>query len=166
MSSVADLSLVVSTLRATVAAILTEQVTVAPVTVINGHPINLPPGSLPSICIDLVTVTRREPGEPESEMGSYDWHITVPISIYVAANENYLDPAAGMSLAELLMCNAVIAIDADPQLDPQPASAIYRVVEAVIPSAESFVGALNQTAEPVIGYQLELHAYLLLSQPT
>lgn len=164
MSTITDLSVVVATLRATVATILAEQV--PSVTVIDGHPINLLPGSLPAICLDMVTMERREPGEPDSQLGSWDWHITLPLSVYVAANEDYLNPSVGSALAEKLAANTIIALDADPQLDENGGSDLYSIIEAVIPTAEPFVGALNQSQEPIVGFDLQLHVFLLLPQTT
>lgn len=42
---------------------------------------------LPAAVVDLPDFGRREEEEGESEVGSYDWHLTYPVGIYYELNE-------------------------------------------------------------------------------
>lgn len=158
--TIADLATIVSEFRANAAAIIQAQITDA--TVINGHPIRIEPGALPAVMFDMTTIRRVEPDEGDSQLGSRDWHIELPIEIYVDANENVQDPAVAQALAERLACQLIATIDNDPTMGNWGDNGgLYNGVEAVIQSVEPFVGALSGSANPVLGYDAVLHAFLL-----
>ena len=69
---------------------------------------------LPAVTIDGPTAIRRvEPGEPESQLGSLDWHVQFTMRIYIA-NDNPADAAAN---SRAVLGQVIAAIDADRSLD-------------------------------------------------
>lgn len=164
MTTALELSAAVADFRALVSGVLVDQA-MSGVTVIDGHPVRLEPGSLPAVVLDMVTIRRREPGEPDMQLGTWDWYLELPIEIYVAANEDVQNPAIASAHAEQLAAQVVCAIDGAPQMSNRNQGLLYEIVEAVISQAEPFVGALNgNDNEPVIGYEAPLHAFLLLPE--
>lgn len=160
--TVADLATVVRLFRANLASILTAGV--PNVTVLDGHPVRIEPGALPAVMIDMVTIRRIDPDEGDSQLGSRDWHLEVPIEIYVDATTDVQNPAVASALAEQLAANVIALIDGNPTLSNWGVSGLYSGVEAVIQEAVPFIGALNGTDTPVLGYEAQLHAFLLLPQ--
>lgn len=165
MPTIAALGTVIAEHRANVAAIITAKIT--GVTVIDGHPIRLEPGTLPCVMLDMVTIRRVDPDEGDSQLGTRDWHIELPIEIYVDATIDVLNPATSSALAERIAAQLIATIDADPTLGNWGDNGgLYNGVEAVIVSCEPFVGALNESAHPVLGYEATLNAFLLLPETT
>lgn len=165
MPTITDLGTVVREFRENLASILSTEITDA--TVINGHPVRIEPGSLPAVMLDMVTIRRVEPDEGDSQLGTRDWHLEVPIEIYVDALLNVQDPAAASAAAEQLACRVIALIDSDPTLGNWGDNGgLYSGIEAVTPSFEPFVGSLNESAHPVLGYDGSLHAWLLLPETT
>lgn len=164
--TVTDLATVVAELRAIIADVLTAQMP-AGTTVLDYHPIRLEPGALPAVCLDMATIRRIDPDEGDSQLGSRDWHIELPIEIYVAANEDVQNPGAAMLRAQALACQLIATIDDDPQLGNWGGNGVWSGVQAVIASVEPFIGSLNgEGAEPVLGYEAALHAFLLIPETT
>lgn len=165
MPTITDLSTVVREFRANLASIISTEIT--DVTVIDGHPVRIETGNLPAVMLDMVTIRRVEPDEGDSQLGTRDWHFEVPIEIYVDALINVQDPAAASARAEELACRLIALIDSDPTLGNWGDNGgLYSGIEAVIASVEPFVGTLNDTAQPVLGYDALLHAFLLLPETT
>lgn len=165
--TVTSLGSVVAELRAIVAAVLDAQLP-SDVTVLDHHPIRFEPGSLPTVCLDMVTIRRIDPDTADSQIGSRDWHVEIPIEIYVAANEDVQTPGTAQAHAELIAAQVIATIDDDPQLGNWGGNGVWNGVEAVIVSVEPFLGTANTEtgAEPVVGYEAALHAFLLVPETT
>lgn len=165
--TVTQLADVMKDLRATVAAVIAAQMP-AGVTVLDFHPIRIEPGALPAVCLDMSTIRTRDPDEGASQLGSDDWHVEIPIEIYVAANEDVQNPGTAMARAELLSCTLLATIWGNPQLDNWGDNGgLFNGVEATLAQIEPFVGSLNgDGVEPVLGYEGTLRAFLLVPEAT
>lgn len=165
--TVEQLGQVRTELRAMLVSVIAAQMP-DDVTVLAFHPVRMEPGALPAVCLDMSTLRTREPGEPASQLGSDDWHVELPVEIYVAANEDVQDPGTAMAHAELLSDTLIATIWANPQLDNWGDNGgLFSGVEVTIASVEPFIGSLNgEGVEPVLGYEAALHAFLLVPETT
>lgn len=163
----AQLSVVMADLRATLVSVIAAQMP-TDVTVLPFHPIRLEPGVLPAVCLDISTIRTRDPDQAASQLGTDDWHVEIPVEVYVAANEDVQDPGAAMAHAELLQCTLLGTIWGNPQLDNWGSNGgLFSGVETTLASMEPFVGSLNaEGTEPVLGHEGVLRAWLLIPEAT
>jgi hypothetical protein len=108
-------------------------------------------GVLPAGVIEMPTIARTSPGQAESQLGSNDWTLTFPVTLYFELDE----ATAAQTQATETVEAFIKAIDDDPSLgDP-----------SIIEDAKVILAApsiLDDDARAMIAYDCELQIVKLV----
>lgn len=99
--------------------------------------------------VEIPTIERIDPDEAESQLGTNDWHIVFPVTLYVDLSEADYSIGQAIEFVEAW----IKAIDADPQLSGT-------VLDCKVTSAEPLV--IDDTARPLLAYETSVAIWALV----